>query len=282
MEITHVIRSQEFLASVPRFLNLYEALEIDQPILATMPYVMGPDGKKKLSKRDGAKDVLDYAREGYLPEAMLNFMATLGWNDGTEQEIFSVDELIKKFSLDRVQHSGAAFDDHRLQWMNGAHIRALSPESLASRAKDFWPSEAASAQDDYKNQILGLVQERLKFFAEIPELTRFFFVEPSAEATKKLVDEPQDKQLQKADHATFKPLLEKAATTLSESDFSEADIQNRLNGLLESEQTKPGILFALVRIAVTGSTQSPAIFGTLRVLGRETSLARLHQTINLL
>ena len=130
MKISHVIRSQEFLSSVPKYLNLYESLEIERPKLATLPYVLGADGKKKLSKRDGAKDVLDYARAGYLPEALLNFMASLGWNDGTEQEIFSVDELVKKFSLERVQKSGAKFDEQRLEWMNGHFIRELELEEL--------------------------------------------------------------------------------------------------------------------------------------------------------
>ena len=118
MGISHVIRSQEFLPSVPKFFNLYEALGIEKPKLATLPYVMGPDGKKKLSKRDGAKDILDYKREGYLPDALINFLATLGWNDGTEQEIFSADELIEKFDLSRVQRGGARFDEQRLLWMN--------------------------------------------------------------------------------------------------------------------------------------------------------------------
>ncbi|HVI60556.1 MAG TPA: glutamate--tRNA ligase, partial [Candidatus Saccharimonadales bacterium] len=102
MGISHVIRSQEFIASVPKYLNLYEALDIEPPVLATLPFVMAPAGNKKLSKRDGAKDILGYAEAGYLPEAMLNFLATLGWNDGTEQEVFTVDELIKKFDLGRV------------------------------------------------------------------------------------------------------------------------------------------------------------------------------------
>jgi len=279
MEITHVMRSQEFLASTPKFLNLYEALEIDQPILATLPYVMGPDGKKKLSKRDGAKDVLDYAREGYLPEAMVNFMASLGWNDGTEQEVFSVDELIKKFSLDRVQRSGAAFDERRLLWLDGAHIRELPADKLAELVADFWPAAAKDAAPDYKGRVLALVQERLKYFAELPELTGFFFAEPAVADVRKLLHEPTDKQLRKADPASLKPLLTAVEIRLQESDFTEADIQKRLNGLLESEHTKPGVLFALVRIAVTGSTQSPAIFGTLAVLGKEKSLARLQTAI---
>jgi glutamyl/glutaminyl-tRNA synthetase len=110
MQISHVMRAQEFIASVPNYLNLYEALEFERPILATLPHILGPDGNKKLSKRDGAKDVLDYTRDGFLPEALLNFIASLGWNDGTEQEIFTRDELVAKFSLDRVQRSGARFD----------------------------------------------------------------------------------------------------------------------------------------------------------------------------
>ena len=175
MNISHVIRSQEFLPSVPKFLNLYEALQVVRPKLATLPYVMGPDGHKKLSKRDGAKDILDYMREGYLPETLINFLATLGWNDGTEQEIFTASELIKKFDLSRVQKSGACFDEHRLLWMNGHYIRAMSLESLAKSAEDYWPPESKPVDEAYKKEVLGLVQERLKFFAELTKLTKFFF-----------------------------------------------------------------------------------------------------------
>src|SRR5581483_4583064 len=170
MDISHVIRSQEFIASVPKFLNLYEALGIERPLLATVPYVMGPDGKKKLSKRDGAKDILDYAAEGYLPETLLNFIATLGWNDGTKQEIFSRNELIDKFSLNRVQRGGAKFDEQRLLWMNGHYIRQLPPATLYERVKEFWPAEAATYDEHYKQRVIGLVQERLKYFAELPVL----------------------------------------------------------------------------------------------------------------
>ena len=126
MQISYVLRSQEFISSTPKFLNLYEALGIEAPTFATLPYVMAMDGGKKLGKRDGAKDILDYAKDGYLPEAMINFLATLGWNDGTEQEIFSRAELIESFSLDRVQKSPARFDEQRLLWLNGQHIRQLS------------------------------------------------------------------------------------------------------------------------------------------------------------
>ena len=143
MKISHVIRSQEFLASIPNYLNLYEALGIERPLLATLPYVMSLTGQNKLSKRDGAKDILDYAKDGYLPDAVINFLASLGWNDGTEQEIFSVEELIDKFSLDRVQRSSARFDEKRLVWMDGSHIRSLPIDQLARRAENYVAARGA-------------------------------------------------------------------------------------------------------------------------------------------
>ena len=177
MKISHIMRGQEFLASMPNYLNLYEALGLKPPVMATMPHVLAPSGLKKLSKRDGAKDILDYIREGYLPEALINFIASLGWNDGTEQEIFSVQELISKFQLDQIQKSGAHFDERRLQWLNGTYLRALTPDAIYTRCQDYWPKEAHAASEDYKKQVLRLVQERLKYLAELPELTRFFFTD---------------------------------------------------------------------------------------------------------
>ena len=275
MEITHVIRSQEFLASVPRYLNLYEALEIERPLLATMPFVMGPDGKKKLSKRDGAKDIMDYAKEGYLPEALINFMASLGWNDGTEQEIFSVQELIEKFSLDRVQKSGAHFDENRLLWMNGAHIRALSLDDLYQKVADFWPEEAKDADDSYKKQVLGLVQERLKFFAELPDLTRFFFTD--LPVNPELIS--GHKQLGKLTPEELKTLLEQTKASLEQSDFSLEDLTIRLNDLLEATGQKPAVLFSLIRIATTQAPASPQLADSLSVLGKDISLRRIDQQL---
>ncbi|MGH7237687.1 MAG: glutamate--tRNA ligase, partial [Candidatus Saccharimonadales bacterium] len=156
MEISHVIRGQEFIASLPNYLNLYEALQITPPIMATMPFVMAPDGRKKLGKRDGAKDVLDYIRQGFLPEALLNFIASLGWNDGTEQEIYSKSELINSFSLAHVQKSGAKFDEQRLLWMNGCWIRNLSLDELYGRSQNFWPASAKTYDETYKKRVLEL------------------------------------------------------------------------------------------------------------------------------
>lgn len=271
MEVSHVIRSQEFIASVPKYLNLYEALGIERPLLATVPFVMGPDGKKKLSKRDGAKDVLDYAKEGYLPETLLNFIATLGWNDGTEQEIFSREELIAKFHLERVQKGGAKFDEQRLLWMNGHYIRELPIDELYTRAAAFWPSEASSYDDTYKKQVLALVQERLKYLAELPALTTFFF--------KDLPVNPElwqtHKQLKKVTPEELKHLLGQGRETLAQSNFSVDDLTSKLNTLLEATQQKPAILFSLIRIATTQAPASPGLADTLAVLGKETSLRRI-------
>jgi glutamyl-tRNA synthetase len=271
MKCTHVIRSQEFIASTPKYLNLYEALEIDRPILATAPMVMGPDGKKKLSKRDGAKDILDYAREGFLPEALVNFMASLGWNDGTEQEIFSVDELVQKFSLNRVQKSGAKFDEQRLLWMNGHHIRALPLDKLYEKTTDFWPAEANNYDDKYKQKVLALVQERLKYFAELPDLTLFFFTDLPVNPTLW----QEHKQLKKVESRELKKLLEAAQTVMETSDFSAEDLTEKLNNLLETTSQKPAVLFSLIRIATTQAPASPALAETLATLGKDVSLRRI-------
>ena len=276
MQISHIIRGQEFLASIPNYLNLYEALGFEPPIIATMPHILGPDGKKKLSKRDGAKDVLDYIKEGYLPEALVNFIASLGWNDGTEQEIFTRQELIEKFSLGRVQRSGARFDDKRLEWMNGAWIRSLSLDDLYMRAEGFWPKNDAS--NDYKKQVLSLVQERLKYLAELPELTNLFFEDLPVDMS--LID--NNKQLKKFTHEELKTLLEQAKQSVEQSDFSVQNLTDRLNNLLEATEQKPGVLFSLIRIATTQAPFSPGLAETMSVLGKDRVLGRIDSTLSAL
>lgn len=282
MRITHVIRGQEFLASMPKYLNLYEALGFPVPTFATMPHILGSDGSKKLSKRDGAKDILEYREEGYLPEAMRNFLASLGWNDGTEQEVFTTEELVQKFSLDRVQKSGARFDERRLLWLNGAHIRILPLEKLAKiignkpGGATFWPPEAFNFDETYRLDVLGLVQERLKFFSELPELSIFFFIDLPVDMT--LVD--TNKQLKKFTHAELSIMLEQAKASLEESTFETQDLTDRLNQLLETTGQKPGVLFSLIRIAVTWAPASPALSGTLHVLGKEKVLERIKTSLD--
>lgn len=275
MGITHVLRSQEFISSTPKFLNLYEALEAERPVLATLPYVMAMDGKKKLGKRDGAKNILEYAKEGYLPEAMTNFLATLGWNDGTEQEVFTVEELIEKFSLDRVQKSPARFDEQRLLWLNGQHIRLLDLDELVIRAENFWPESAAKARDYYKKQILGLAQDRLKTLADLPILTSYFFERPAPNWT--MVDE--NKQLSKLSREEQVALLNAAKTAFEDTDFTPEALQEALNGLLETTGQKPGILFSLIRLAVSWAPFSPALNETLAALDQGETLQRLDEAI---
>jgi glutamyl-tRNA synthetase len=275
MQISYVTRTQEFLPSIPNYLNLYEALRFDAPILATLPVILGADGKKKLSKRDGAKDVLDYIQEGYLPETLMNFIASLGWNDGTEQEIFTRDEIVEKFSLDHVQRSGARFDEKRLEWMNGQHIRMLSLEDLYARAANFWPASAANADESEKKKILSLVQDRLKTLKDLATLTDYFFTEPTPDWS--LLE--SNKQLSKLSQEDINMLLTQSISALETSEFDADSIQNTLNSLLETTGQKPGILFSLIRLAVSWAPFSPALNDTLEALGKETVLKRLKTAI---
>lgn len=275
MKITHIFRGQEFIASVPNYMNLYEALEIEAPVMAHMPHIMAEGGKRKLSKRDGAKDVLDYIREGYLPEALRSFIATLGWNDGTEQEVFTTDELIEKFSLGRIGKSGALFDERRLLWVDGSFIRELSIDELYNRSSTYLPESAAQYSDDYKRQVVGLAQERLKYFAELPALVNFFFED--IPINPELIS--AHKQLKKVDTSELKQLLTSTHELLANSDFSVNDLTTRLNELLETSGQKPAVLFSLIRIATTQAPASPGLADTMAVLGKETTLRRINAQI---
>lgn len=279
MQVTHVIRSQEFVSSTPRFLNLYEALQIEKPILATLPFVMAIDGKKKLGKRDGAKDVLDYAKEGVLPEAMINFLASLGWNDGTEQEIFTVDELIKKFSLDRVQKSPARFDEKRLWWMNGMHIRKMHSDDLFKKVEDRWPSESNNFSEAYKNKVLLLVQERLKKLDEIDELTWFFFKDPIV--NENLINTILSET--KLTREIAKSMLESTLENINQTTvFGHEELHDLFYKLAETLSSKPGELFKLIRISVVGGINAPGLFETMAVLGKDTVSKRLMSVIQVL
>jgi|AntRauTorckE6833_2_1112554.scaffolds.fasta_scaffold03398_3 glutamyl-tRNA synthetase len=278
MEVSQIVRGQEFIASVPNYMNLYDALNLQAPIMATLPPILGPDGKKKLSKRDGAQDVLDYLRQGFLPEALLSFIATLGWNDGTEQELFSVDELVSKFSLDQVGRGGAVFDERRLHWVNGSFIRKMDLDTLYEQVQTFLPSEAQSFDDAYNKAVVGVLQERLKYFAELPELTQFFYTDLSINPA--LISE--HKKLKKYDQSDLMNLLQIASDTLASTTFEVEALQNKLNQLLESTQEKPAVLFSLIRIAITQTPASPGLAETMAILGRERTLQRINNQINAL
>ena len=275
MQITHVIRGQEFISSQPNYLNLYDALGLSWPIFATMPHIMAPTGNKKLGKRDGAKDVLDYIKEGYTTEALINFIASMGWNDGTEQEIFTRDELIAKFSLGRVQKSGARFDEQRLLWMNGQHIRLLSIDDLYDRVSQFWPDSAANADETHKRTVLALVQDRLKTLAELPLMTDYFFTDPTPDWAML----ESNKQLKKLSRNDAIQLLNQTKEALTTSTFDPASLQDALNQLLELTGQKPGILLSLIRLSVSWSPFSPALHDTLAMIGKEATLRRIDAAI---
>jgi glutamyl-tRNA synthetase len=278
MQITHVIRGLEYISSIPKYLSLYEALEIKPPILACLPHVLTEDGKKKLGKRDGAKSIMAYREQGILPEALVNFLASLGWNDGTEQEIFSQDELIAKFSLERVQRAGARFDEKRLLWMNGHYIRQLSTDELYNRIADFWPPAATDYQKDYKIKVLELVKERLKCLSELPSLTGFFFSEPTPDLDLIRNNRP----LQVLYKEGLRALLTTATEKLQASDFSSQDLTEKLNDLLSATAQPPNVLFSLIRIATTWAPFSPALAESLSILGKERTLQRLQAAVEAL
>ena len=307
MNISHVIRSQEFVSSLPNYFNLYEALEVTPAVCVIVPYVMAIDGKKKLGKRDGAKDILDYKHEGILPEAMLNFLATLGWNDGSEQEIFSINELIEKFSLERVQKSPARFDETRLAWLNGQWVRRLTLDDLYERsmassfvtdsglppergdtnwklepsvsgtndashanATSFWPDVAKNADEGYKKEVLRLMQDRLKTLADLKE-TAYFFTDP--EPNMSLIE--NNKQLSKLSPDRRTEIINQAREALETSHYSPEEIQDTLNRLRETTGEKPGILFSLIRIYLTWAPFSPQLNETIALLGKNIVLKRL-------
>lgn len=279
MEITTVLRGDEFIPTTPKNLLVYEAFGWTPPTFGHLPQVLGTD-KAKLSKRHGAKSVLEYRDTGYLPEAVINYMALLGWNDGTTQEIFTRDELIQKFSLDRVHKSPAVFDPERLDWMNGEYIRALSVDDLFERLLKFAPSDQISqqlAKDGVGGRLaVALVQDRLKRLSEGSDLLSFFFTDPDPKTL------PYPSKL-KPDET--KRYLEVTLTGLSKLvNFSDpAELEKLMRGPVATETgvgEQAGPLFMTVRVAITGQTATPGLFETMKVLGQEAVTRRLRTAVD--
>ncbi len=278
MGVTHVMRGVEYLSSTPNYLSLYEAFGLERPILVSLPHILAPTGNKKLGKRDGAKSATEYRDDGVLPEAMLNYLACLGWNDGTEQEIYTKEELIEKFSIDRIQNSGARYDETKLLWMNGQWIRKIFDEqgarALYDRTIGFWPEEAEKFSEDYRVKVLSIIYDRLKVLSDLKTMTTYFFEDPKVD-TNMLIE---NKFLKKMSEAEIESLLKISIQALTANEKWDADsLQNTLNELLEKTGKKPAELFSLIRIALSFAPFSPALNLTLEVLGRETSLARLNR-----
>ncbi len=282
MKITHVMRGVEYLPSVPNYLALYEALDLEVPKLVSLPHILAPTGGKKLGKRDGAKSATEYRDDGILPEAMLNYLACLGWNDGTEQEIYTKDELIKKFSVDKIQNSGARYDETKLLWMNGQWIRKIADEqgidALYTRTLDFWPNGAKDYDNNYKKQVLSIIYDRLKTLSDLREMTTYFFSDPTIDLNMIT----GNKFLKKFSEDELSEMLQTTIQALNDVEWSKQTLQDTLNQLLVQTNKKPAELFSIIRIALSYAPFSPALHLTMNVLGKNITLARLQNTVTAL
>lgn len=277
MGVTHVMRGVEYLSSTPNYLAIYEALGLARPKLVSLPHILAPGGNKKLGKRDGAKSVTEYRADGILPETMLNYLACLGWNDGTEQEIYSKDELIEHFSLDRIQNSGARYDETKLLWLNGQWIRKIFTEqgatALYDRTLGFWPESAKMRSEEYRISVLSIIYDRLKVLSDLSTMTNYFFEDPKIDLDMLI----NNKFLKKFSESELENLLKTVIAKLTAlEDWRAESLQEQLNELLAETSKKPAELFSLIRIALSFAPFSPALNLTLEVLGKEISLARLN------
>lgn len=279
MGVNYVMRGVEYVSSTPNYLALYEALGLEVPKLVSLPHILAPTGNKKLGKRDGAKSVTEYRNDGVLAEAMLNYLACLGWNDGSEQEIYTKDELIAKFSLNRIQNSGARYDETKLLWMNGQWIRKIvdeqGVEKLYERTLGFWPETATSYDDEYRKRVLNIIYDRLKVLSDLRTMTSYFFTDPTIDLDV-LVN---NKFLKKFNEEELSDMLMTTSRKLETiKDWNPNTIQSTLNALLTELDKKPAELFSVIRIALSFAPFSPALHLTMDVLGKNTTLARLQKT----
>ena len=270
MGISHVFRGEEWLPSAPRHMQLYEALGWEPPLFVHLPQILAPD-RSKLSKRHGAVSVREYREMGYLPEAMVNFLALLGWSLDDKTEVMSTEELTRSFSLERVSKSGAMFDTQKLEWMNGHYIRQMEPADLAEALLDYWRTFPGAGIDplperDLVVRIVPLVHERLKTLRDAAPLIGFFFQDGVEYATDELVQ-------RKMDAEGTKQALSGAYDALAGLDtFDEESIESALRELAGELDLKVGQLLGSIRVATTGLKVAPPLFGTLEILGRQRSL----------
>jgi glutamyl-tRNA synthetase len=257
--ITHVIRGQDHVSNTPKQLRILEAIGADIPAYAHVPLLNGPDGRK-LSKRHGAITVEDFRAQGYLPEALVNYLALLGWSYDDHTEIMSRDELVERFTLDRVGTSAATFDYRKLEWLNGMYLRALSSDEYADRLVAYLREQGYEWDGEVIRKAAPLVQEKIATLGEFPAFAGFLFarVEPDPEA---LGDGP---------------MLPAAVERLAEVEPFEAErIEAALREVAEGLGLKPREAFQPIRLALTGSSVSPGLFESLELLGKDESLARL-------
>lgn len=273
MQISHVLRADEWLSSTPRHVLLYRALGWEPPLFAHLPMILGPD-RSKLSKRHGATSITEFREQGYLPEAMLNFLALLGWSLDDHTEILGREELVRYFSLERIGRTAAIFDHKKLRWMNGVYLRKLSPEEFLERLlpfleRDLPPEARKSLSRDYAAQIAPLIQERITLLGEAADYTLFFFLDELSYDPSLLLD--RGLSAKDAYHVLHISLEKLEAL----EDFSAESLEGLLRNLASELGIKAGELFGLLRVAVTGRTAAPPLFQTMAVLGKKRCLRRI-------
>lgn len=276
MGVTHIMRADEFISSQPKFLSIYDALGFEYPTFVTLPPILRDDRTKKLGKRDGAKDILEYRNEGYLPEAMVNFLALIGWNPGTDQEIFSVEELTASFEISRIQRAGAAFNEEKLLWTNKQHLIKKDPAFLLEYVEKALPSSLTTAPDFNHQKLERLVPtliERIHVAAEITTTAEagefdFAFIAPTSYDTEML------KWKNDTDVEAALPRLKQAEILLAAADFSSPDTVKAALWPYAEEVGKGELLWPL-RIALSGKLQSPDPFTIAYIIGQEETLLRI-------
>jgi glutamyl-tRNA synthetase len=276
MEISHIMRGDEWLPTVPNRIVLYNAFGWEIPVYAHLPLILAPTGKGKLSKRHGGVEVRDFRRQGYLPEAMVNYLARVGWSYDDKTEIFSREELIRYFDLSGINKSPARFSYERLEWMNGYYIRQLEVSDLAERLAPFLVEAGLSATAADLMPIVPLIRERLKTLSDVVEWTDFFFQQEIEYDAAMLIGK-------KMDAASSLAALQRAREALAALPrFDVESIETALRSLATNLELKVGQLLGTIRVAVSGKHVAPPLFETLAILGRERTLARIDQGIEAL
>ena len=280
MAITHIIRGEDHLSNTPKHILLFRALGAEVPQFAHLPLILNTD-RTKMSKRKSQTAVADYRAQGYTPEAFVNFLSLLGWSSGSEEEIFTLEELAERFSLERVQSGGAVFDRERLEWLNGQWIRKLPEEELVERCLPFLVAaverEAAAGTivrtpnaDDLR-PLMSMVRERMSTLAAVGPLLDFLFVEELRVEPDLLVPKRWDAP------TTAEALTEsrRLVAEVGQVSFEADELEPPLRALAEQRGWKAGDLFMAIRVAITGKTATPPLFDTIVALGYERTLARL-------
>ncbi len=273
MRISHVLRAEEWLSSTTRHLMLYGALGYTPPQFAHLPMILGPD-RAKLSKRHGAVAITDYRDAGYLPPAMVNFLALLGWSLDDKTEIFSAPDLVGHFTLDRVGKAAAIFNYEKLDWMNGVYIRGLDLEGMVAAVTPFLErglpeSVTRPLSTEYMRRLVPLVQERINTLAAAAEYAAFFFLDELDYETRSLLGKNM------TGRATLEALQAARGRLASLEPFDDESLEGALRPLAEELQLKAGQLFSSLRVATTGRAAAPPLFETMVVLGKERCLKRL-------